>query len=251
VATLLLASCGGSTATPPVDAAGDVVTNGDAGPTLTPAELDAFHAGLAAAWAFDDDGSDHSPSGLDLQIGRVPFTAGRFGKALLFTGDGTAIAQRPRSDATLDLAAGDFTVTFWLAFAKTPFPQFVAVKGYNSGGWFVGWAQTQWVFRLSAAGSEGKFSDPAGTPATGVYHHVVLERAGDTARYYVDGALVGTAAVTDGPTPAASNFQVGGYSPGGGATGESAVHGNVDDLAIWHRALTDVERGYLDTHAVP
>jgi hypothetical protein len=234
----LLCACGGGS----LSTAG----LGDAGADASsPAK--SLRAQLAGAWAFDGDGKDHSVNGFELDTSELHFVAGQFGKGLQFAGDGTPIAQRPRDDAALNLATGDFTVSFWVSFAATGTPQFVAIKGYDPG-WFVGWAQTEWAFGLpSPAG--GTF---VGSPGTGAFHHVVLERTGNTVEMFVDETSIGTKAVTDGQT-VQSAFQVGGYAPGGvsASRGQKVVNGVVDDLAIWHRAIFPDERAWLGAHAVP
>jgi len=244
---LLLCSCGGALSTAGLDAG---VTDATASDANGPAS--SLRGELAGAWSFDVDGKDHSGHALDLGITGLRLAAGRFGKGLELAGEGTPIAQRPIDDPSLNLTAGDFTVSFWISFSMTDSAQFVAVKGYNDGGWFVGWARTAWAYGLpSPAG--GTFSDPAGSPASGVFHHVVFERSGSTVELFVGSKSVGTATVHDSPPPAQSPFQVGGFAPGGVAVGrgQSVVTGVVDDLAIWHRALTTEERAYLATHAVP
>jgi hypothetical protein len=243
---LLVCACGGgSLSTTGLDGGGTDGARSDAnGPAAS------LRNGLAGAWSFDVDGTDHSGNALDLGITGLHLTIGRFGKGLQLAGEGTPIAQRPIDDPSLNLATGDFTVSFWLDFAKTGTPQFVAIKGYD-GGWFVGWAQTQWAYGLpSPAG--GTFADPAGSPTTGVFHHVVFERTNDSVEIFVDDKSVGTATVKDGQ-PAPAPFQVGGFAPGGvtATTGQKVVDGVIDDLAIWHRALAAEERAYLATHAVP
>jgi hypothetical protein len=207
---------------------------------------------LAGAWAFDGDGKDHSGKDLELTVTGLSFPAGKFGKGVQFAGkDGSPIAQRPRDDASLNLNTGDFTVSFWINFTKTASAQFVAIKGYaQEQGWFVGWAQTVWGIGYPS-GKGGTFADPNDSPATGVFHHVVFERTADTAQLFVDGKLLGGISVQDLPAPGAAPFQVGGYSSGGLGVGQSVVDGVVDDVAIWHRALTASERAYLATHAVP
>jgi Concanavalin A-like lectin/glucanases superfamily len=249
---LLLASCGGSALAPDgaagADAAADTsVPTDDSGVATT------IRTGLAAAWSFDVagmEGKDSSGQGLDLDVTGVPTTTGRYGKALAFSGPGSPLALRHISDPSLDLATGDFTVSFWISFKMTGSPQFVTVKGYADGGWFVGWAQTQWAYGLPSP-SGGTFADAAGSPSTGTFHHVVFERSGDTAQMLVDGKSVGTVTVHDSGPPAAAPFQIGGYSTGGVATSDKAVNGAVDDVAIWHRALGGDELAYLATHAVP
>jgi hypothetical protein len=240
---LFVASCGGGLSTTGL--------GGDAGASDALAAATSLRQGLAGAWSFDVDGSDHSGNKLDLDASGIRLATGRFGKGLQFTGTGK-IAQRPISDPTLDLATGDFTVSFWISFTMTGAAQFVAVKGYDKGGWFVGWARSEWAFGLPAPGMGDVFPDPAGSPTSG-FHHVVFQRAGSLAEMIVDGHSVGTKLVTDSPTPPAEPFQIGGYAPGGVTVtmGQSVVNGVVDDVAIWHRALISAELDYLDTHAVP
>jgi hypothetical protein len=249
LAALLVCSCGGALSTAGLDDGGgsDGAASGDgASPATT------LRDGLAGAWSFDVDGEDHSGHALDLGITGLHMAAGRFGKGLQFAGEKTPIAQRPIDDPSLNLAVGDFTVSFWISFVKTATPQFVAVKGYGDGGWFVGWAQTMWAYGLPSP-KGGTFADPNGAPAAGVFHHVIFERMSDTVEIFVDSMPVGTATVSDSPPPQQAPFQVGGYAPGGvtATMGQSVVNGVVDDLAIWHRALAPEERGYLATNAVP
>jgi hypothetical protein len=237
--TLLLTSCGGVSA----------VGLGDAGADAASVES-ALKVGLEGAWSFEVDGSDHSGRHMDLSTTGLRFAAGRFGKGVVFAGDGTPIAQRPIDDPRLNLATGDFTISFWINFTKTGTPQFVAMKGYDPG-WFVGWAQTQWAFGPPKPAGQ-TFADPAGSPSTGTFHHVVFERTADSLELFIDGTSAGKAAAHDG-TPSPDPFQVGGYAPGGVAVahGMNVVNGTVDDLGVWRRALLPDERAYLTTHAVP
>jgi hypothetical protein len=243
LAALLLCSCGGGGISSPGlgDAGGDA-----SGPAAS------LRNELAGVWSFDNDGKDHSGHALDLETTGLRFVAGKFGKGLQLSGDGTPIAQRPIDDPSLNLATGDFTVSFWIDFTMTASAQFIAVKGYNENGWFVGWAQTAWAWGLPAPRG-GTFVPAGGSPSTGTFHQVVFERTGDTVEIFADSASVGTASVVDTAAPAKSPFQVGGFAPGGVTAdrGQSVVNGVVDELAIWHRALLPEERGYLATHAVP
>jgi hypothetical protein len=241
LATSLVASCGGSSLKGADAGATDAAEAGDVAAGLK--------VGLAGAWSFDGDGADHSGNKLDLGVTGLRFGAGKFGKGIQFAGERTPIAQRPLADASLDLTTGDFTVSFWIDFAMTASAQFVALKGYGSAGWFVGWAQTAWAYGLPKGGT---FVPPGGSPTPGTFHHVVFERAVDMIQIFVDGTSVGTATAVAGG-PSTDPFQVGGYAPGGVtvATAQSVVDGTVDDLAIWHRALTSAEIAYLGAHAVP
>lgn len=254
LAALSLASCGSTAALSPDGGDGVAGGGGDASPSdhaipdSGPAAT--LHVGLAGAWAFDGDGRDVSGHGLDLDVAGIPLATGRFGKGLSFTGAaGSTIAERHVSDPTLDLATGDFTVSFWISFRATGSPQFVVAKNYADGGWFVGWAQTTWAYGFPSP-QGGTFADPMTSPATGTFHHVVFQRSGATALMSIDGHQVGSATVSDSPTPSAAPFQVGGYSTGGLAPSQSVVNGVVDDVAIWHRALDADELAYLGANAV-
>jgi concanavalin A-like lectin/glucanase superfamily protein len=240
---VLVASCGGSSS--------KTGPNGDAGSSDASAAAASLREGLAGAWSFDVDGTDHSGNKLDLGVAGIKLVTGRFGKGLQFAGMGS-VAQRPLSDAALDLATGDFTVSCWLELTATDTAQFVAIKGYADGGWFVGWAKTAWAFGLGTPPTMmGKtFPDPSGTPASG-FHHIVLQRSGTLAEMIVDSHSVGTTIVADSAAPSPEPFQIGGYAPGGVGLGQSVVNGVVDDVAIWHRALISAELDYLDTHPVP
>jgi hypothetical protein len=242
---LLVASCGGSS--PPGHDGGATDATSDAGDVAS-----GLSVGLAGAWSFDTDGADHAGQKLDLDVTGIKLVTGRFGKGLQFTGEGSTIAQRHIDDPSLDVATGDFTVSVWISFAATSTAQFIAIKGYDNGGWFVGWAQTAWAygFGVPATAMGATFADLDVTPPGG-FHHVVLERTGASIEMFVDGQSIGTKAVTDSATPTAAPLQVGGFSPGGVGAGQKVVTGVVDDLAIWHRALTADERAYLGAHAVP
>lgn len=247
---MMLASCGGSSTLAPdgssPDAASEAAAQGDGGTAA------ALRTGLLGAWSFDGDGKDHSGKGLDLVVDGLSFVTGKFGKSVKFAGtDGSPIAHRTMDDASLNLTTGDFTVSFWINFVKTGSPQFAVIKGYvQEQGWFVGWAQTVWGFGFPPP-KGGTFADPTDSPVTGVYHHVVFERTGDTAQIFVDGKLLGGVSVQDRATPGAAPLQIGGYSSGGVTGGQSVVDGAVDDVAIWSRALNASERAWLSTHAVP
>jgi hypothetical protein len=203
--------------------------------------------GLVGAWSFDGDGNDHSPNKLDLDTRALRFVTGKFGKGIQFAGEGTQIAQRTRNDPQLDLGAGDFAVSFWVDFAMTGTAQFVAVKGYGSSGWFVGWARTAWAYGLPM----GSTFMPPSSPKAG-FHHVVFQRSGATMQLWVDASSLGTMPAMAGAA-SGDPFQVGGYAPGGVTADHamSVVNGVVDDLAIWSRMLVTEEMAYLDTHPAP
>jgi hypothetical protein len=244
LAILLVCGCGGSGLSSKGLGDGGSDAGGDAGSAAS-----SLREGLVAAWSFDGDGNDHGGSMFTLDTRSLRFVNGKFGKGLQLAGEGTPIAQRTRSDPALDLATGDFTVSFWVDFATTSSAQFVAVKGYGNAGWFVGWAKTAWAYGLPMGAT---FVPPGGSPTNNTFHHVVFQHSGNMMELFVDSKSLGTTPATAG-TASGDPFQVGGYAPGGVAVDHamSVVNGVVDDLGLWRRALVAEELAYLETHPVP
>jgi len=244
LAALVVCGCGGSTLSNKGLGDGGPDGAADAGSAAT-----SLREALVGAWSFDGDAKDHSSNMFDLDTRTLRFVNGKFGKGLQLAGEGTAIAQRTKNDPALDVASGDFAVSFWVDFAVTDAAQFVAVKGYGDSGWFVGWAKTEWAYGLPTGST---FVPPGGSPSANTFHHVVFQRSGATMQLFVDSKSLGTKPATAGAA-SGDPFQVGGYAPGGVAAdhAQSVVNGVVDDLAIWRRTLVSEELAYLDTHPVP
>ncbi len=151
----------------------------------------------------------------------------------------------------------DFSVSFWTRFTNwTGDPAWVGNKSWLSGGnqgWVTATAgngRLQWNLGDGAAGGRTRkdYDGPPGTLSDGNWHHVTVtfSRNGDGISY-LDGVPVSTNAVAgdldslDTPAGLATNI---GQDGAGTYTDNSAVgitDGQIDDLAIWRRAVTAQE----------
>ena len=161
------------------------------------------------------------------------------------------------------IGASDFSVSIWVR-SSDPSPgqaqpdvALISNKDWDSGGNY-GWVlargagganpRLQWNFS-TPAGSRADF-DPADANAAvfdGNWHHIAVihARAGN-ASFYVDGVLIGTVDISgnaNGDINAAGlrlslgNDGTGGYDHGDGST----YNGDLDEAALWTRALTPGE----------
>ena len=76
------------------------------------------------------------------------------------------------------------------------------------------------------------------------FHHIALTRSGTTMSLYVDGVFVGSLTVPDAPiTIDPGGFIIGQDqdSVGGGFSTNNSLAGEVDELRVYHRALTASE----------
>jgi hypothetical protein len=212
----------------------------DAGPMTT------LRAGLLASWPLDGNGTDASGNALDLQITGLAYAAGKYGQGIQLTASSTGTAKRPMNDATLRLAAGDFTVSAWVNLTDAAASnQFIVTKGFTTGGWGLAESSTIWAGRH---GPQAQILSASGSATAGVFRHLVLERQGTALRVYADDVMVASSnTATDIVTPSTEVVEIGSY--------ESAttirLGGVIDDVAIWNRTLTPAERTFLAANPVP
>ncbi len=221
-----------------VDAAIDAVPI-DAGPVQT------LRVGLLAAWPLDGNGSDASGNALDLQVTNLGYATGRFGQGIQMTVNSTGTAKRPIDDASLRLATGDFTVSFWHNVTDTAPTQFLVTKGFSANGWSVAVTSSRWSARHNAPPNA---TSALGAPTPNVFWHIIFERRGTFLRIYANGLLAaGQDPTTDIVSPSTEVLEIGSYE----SLTAGRVGGIIDDVAIWNRALTAAELAYLDVNPVP
>ena len=209
---------------------------------------------LVAHWTFDEGKGDtikDSASRINGKIeGKVSWIEGKHGTALKFDDNGTGIIK---VDIDPKLNFGDdFSVVFW---AKT-----TQVRAKNADWWMGGWiinkdlGGQEDVNDWDIANVNGHLVLITGNPETdkddllvstdpiadGKWHHYALSRVKESGlnTIYVDG--VKNISEEKGPGFHVSNqtaMTIGGH-PGG--TG-SAFHGDLDDMAIFSRVITEDE----------
>ncbi len=222
----------------------------------------ALDDGLVTYLPFDGDFWDRSGKGHHgIPVGNPSFVKGTLGSALSVSSlkDGSSFNYVTLgSPAELNFGRDtDFTVSFWTRFTNwSGDPSLIGNKDWRSGGnqgWMVATAgngRLQWNLGDGDAGGRTRkdYDGPASTLSGGAWHHVVtvFQRSSD-ARTYLDGQLVDTTPIKvdldslDTPAGLAVNI---GQDGRGDYTDNHAVGTRdlqIDDLAIWRRALDGSE----------
>lgn len=182
-------------------------------------------------------------------LGETRVGPGLVGDAFFFDGNGDEIVVADR--AALDFGAGDFSVAFWVRFEnlqsninglvdKDDFRGDVSnVRGWlfnicdSCGG--LGLETRQLV---NGVGAKTHARVPPSRLSTGVWHFVVGARSGRTLSLYLDGERVATAtesALTDVSNDVA--LTIGSL----GAASPQYLHGGLDEVTLWARAVTSDE----------
>ncbi|MEV4754722.1 sialidase family protein [Micromonospora sp. NPDC049559] len=175
--------------------------------------------------------------------GGAALTSGRYGSALALDGADDHV-QLPFS-SSLDLGAGDFTVSAWLRYSGgtgrhtllwayglgTDTAQ-LWLRAHPAENRVLGWAETETASGL--AGSTSGYAD-------GAWHHVAFQRAGGELRLLVDGERVGTAAAPAGSLTGGHAAGVLGLYLGQRPDGVDRLAGALDEVRIFRRALSTAE----------
>jgi hypothetical protein len=196
-----------------------------------------FQTGLLAYYPFNGNTLDYSGNGRDLMlVGNPGFALGMFGQALVLDGTANQYAIRPVSDSVFDFGSGDFTVQAWVNFnpRSSIGEQTIIEKLTGTGG--PGWSLTTPSFTHYQFFDSTAVALNGGSPTTGVWLDVIVERSGNLESLFVDGNLV-VSKPTIGALLASPNPLLIGRRNLGDPR-NFAMDGAVDDVAIWDRALT-------------
>jgi len=197
---------------------------------------------LAAYWKFDDGSGttafDSSGNGNEgVFVGDPKWVAGKFGGALEFNGDDYVNCGNGASLQIRD----QITITFWFkvqAFSNS-WEAFLA-KGDDSyrasRSATTGNATHMGASGTSVGGSNGWF-DAAIVITDNQWHHWAGVYDGSQGRIYIDGVLDTTSPGTGQINQSSYNFYIGENAQ---ATGRF-LHGLMDEVRLYSRALTDAE----------
>jgi hypothetical protein len=209
-----------------------------------PSESVAFNSGSAGA----------SLDGSHLRVGHQVDGAilASSNKASFY--DGTARTLIPYNAALNPPAAQPFTIEAWImptieGLANAQAPLFNRHSTSPRQGWVFfqrasaegtpGSDGSGWNFRMYAeSGTSTSINLTGGSYLVGVWSHVVVTWDGSTARLYVDGALAGQ---QTGGYVANSDVPLGIGSYSANNPGDNPFTGNVDEVAFYPSALTDVQ----------
>lgn len=191
--------------------------------------------GLAGSWPLNGDLAGGTFEG------EGKFVESPFGKAVSLDGmrDWVSI---PRGEA-MNVGAGDFTVSAWIRPEELRRAGLVSLGGREwTHGWFLELPNNRGSLRLEASGADNQLAGSAAS-APGVirekqWQHVaaVVRRGTKEVRLYVNGFAVAkgqmSAANLDNPR---LNLQI------GRVQGSGAFHGQIDEVRLYRRALSEAE----------
>ena len=193
-------------------------------------------------WGFNGNANDESGNGNDGTVNGANLTDDHMGNsnsAYVFNGTSDFIAL-PYS-TLWEFGLNDFTLAGWFLSLDGTNDNIIRFdNGVNPA--------SLWGMRVNALemeflckGSGVAYYPVASNPvSTSVWHHTVMVRSSNALLIYLDGNLIHTEI-----TPTISNIQSNGtYYPSIGRLGSynaEYFEGNIDDLGIWDRALTECE----------
>jgi hypothetical protein len=221
------------------DTAGNIAVSADAVVVVANATT-----GLVAAYGFNEGGgtsvADASGNGHTGAItGAAWTTQGRFGSALTF--DGTSNLVTVNATALLNLTTG-MTLEAWVfPTALGTSWRNVIIKERASGEVYNLYAHTDalkpTVYVVRAAAPNNPV-DAAGTAqlALNAWSHLAATYDGTTLRLFVNGAQVGSRALTGALLTSTGALRIGGNSLWG-----EFFQGRIDEIRIYSRALTGAE----------
>lgn len=202
----------------------------------------------AAHWGFDEGNGEvvlDTVGGLKARVLRPDWVAGREGTALRFTIEPGSQARNMTCGVSLPVPAelfqGPFTVALWLKLAPHgPYREFKELLNFG-GERGPGFRITYFYGSVFFRSGDGKQVSSVSTNPSSVFLgeerwlHVAGVYDGKEGRLYLNGERVAS-----GPlalTQASGNLSVGSYRSGYAYP----LHGAIDDLKIYGRALDDAD----------
>ena len=214
--------------------------------------------GLVAYWPLDDGGgataSDASGNEYDGTLNGGPvWGVGMFGGALDFDGaDDYVDCGNP---GILNFGTGDFTISAWIKMPAASETNTIFANGGDDGGGVrytlsMGESNDNGITMLTDDNSDKIRAEGATLVTDDLWHHVVGMREGTTLRTSVDGVYED--GINDLPSAgydlsgtSQKNVLIGAIWSEGDNVIKKHFSGLIDDVAIWNRALTVDEIGYL------
>lgn len=223
------------------DAAGNQGTS----PSVSVTVDNRVSAGLVAAYGFNEgSGStaqDRSGNSLHGAISGATWTTdGRFGNALSFDGvnDWVTVADANPLDLTIGM-----TLEAWVyptasgggSWRNVLIKERAGGEVYNLYSNMTGNVPTVYVIRAAQTGTPLNASGVSAVPLN-TWTHLTATHDGTTLRLYVNGAQVGTRAVSGALLTSTGALRIGGNSPWG-----EFFQGRIDEIRIYNRALSVAE----------
>jgi uncharacterized protein (TIGR02145 family) len=208
--------------------------------------------GLVAWYPFNGNANDESGNVNNGTVYGAILTTDHLGNsysAYAFNGTGDYIGL-PYS-TLWNFGLGDFTLASW--FLSLDGTNDNIIRFDNGYGPASLWGMRVFGVELEflCSGTGGAYFPLSSNPvSTGIWHHTVMVRSSNSLLIYLDGNLVHTET-----TPTIGDIQTTGtYYPSIGRLGSFNAEyftGDLDDIGIWNRALTEVEIQALYTAEIP
>ncbi len=203
--------------------------------TVPPADTSRLNEGLGGLWSFDDQ-----PGGA--LEGKANLQASPFGKALAFEGDYDAMLVPPQD--SYQVGTGDFTVAAWVqpkAPRRAPIVSLGRVGGTPGWALFLGGGRGALQFETTGPGKQpnGTLTSGPGVVRSGAWQHVaVVVKRGSAAnsRLYINGYQVAQGAIG-----AADLSSLNVPLRIGGVPNATSFRGDIDDVRLYRRALSEAE----------
>lgn len=166
----------------------------------------------------------------------IIWQSGKFGSGLYFDGS----SDRIDTDSNFNITTG-LTLLAWIRTSGTSdtYPRIIN----SEGDWGMLMHSNTGELHFYGSGIDTTFvSDANPDMRDGIWHQVVITYDGDGIEGYVDNIHVGTIAKT-GSLTAATTVTIGGRT-----AGNRSLLGNIDNAAIWNRALSasEINKLYSD-----
>jgi len=199
--------------------------------------------GLVALWKAEGNARDSIGGNNGDLMNDAGFDRGVIGKAFSFNGNQEYV-EVPGNPAISP--TGPFAAMAWVKYSK--------LIGYRGGAVLakgadaeapVDWAMTvcdNHKLRPHAnVGNSWVYFDCATTLKPGVWYHVALVYDGASLKGYVNGALDGTQPVSGALQATDNSLKIGSYAPVNGTMSKCFFAGEIDEVALFNRALSAAE----------
>jgi hypothetical protein len=195
--------------------------------------------GLVGWWPFNGNANDESDNGNNGSVNGASLTIDRFGnanKAYSFNGINDYISVD--SSASLDIP-NDLTISFWYYSLSNNFQHLIDRDiCFESNDWAIYWSNSQVTSRTGVTGSD--LTCNTSTLQLNIWYHIIIKRNGNKLINYINGIPVDSTIINNNSF-ANSDLPIYFGESVCNSSSQPNTLGNLDDIGIWDRALTQEE----------
>ncbi len=207
--------------------------------------VNAYSAGLAASWSFDNDtaedvkdvsGNGHDGVGFETEI-----VEGKYGNAMSFNGT-TSQVEVPH-DEILNFADG-VTVEAWVKPSSYNELSAVAQKWGDDTGrrqYLLCFVGAKVRFYISGSGGTWPSAESVAAVETDEWTHIAGTYDGNAIKVYINGELDAEIANNEGLFGSDVPVWIGGYGPNADFGSNRHFPGVIDEVRFWNGALSEGE----------